>query len=198
MFTFSEVLRLLSATQGIQDAKEKAFRARLKHLQSLGFPTGTNTGKGRQASYDSWQVCQLQIALEFEQLGMSPDTVVDIMESAHDFIGCMIGDALDVVDRHEPYFLLIDPNALAGKDVDWNASYHTLTSASLPLLVERLSNWQETTGYRRLAMIDLTWVVRELIDTSAAFGDERSGQFRTTLETWVVELRARVVEAGRG
>ncbi|MBB6190561.1 hypothetical protein FHS51_000774 [Sphingobium wenxiniae] len=77
--TYSELIKLLAAMNGIADESEGAFKARLRHFQRLGFPRGSNTGKGRRAEYDLDMVMQLALAIEFMQAGVSPQRTVDLI-----------------------------------------------------------------------------------------------------------------------
>lgn len=62
----------LAQLHDVSPSKRSAFAARLKHLQKIGFPIGTNTGKGRPAAYTFEATCQLLVAFELMQFGMIP------------------------------------------------------------------------------------------------------------------------------
>lgn len=69
---YGQVEAILAALYGIADDKRVAFQGRIKHLQRQGFPPGTNTGKGKAASYSFPQLMQMVIALELIQAGLMP------------------------------------------------------------------------------------------------------------------------------
>lgn len=77
--TYSQVEAVLAAMHGIAEDKRVAFRARLKHFQRLGFPSGVNTGSGRKAVYGVTTLMQMVLALELTQAGMSPVRIVRIV-----------------------------------------------------------------------------------------------------------------------
>lgn len=64
----------------IADAKRGAFQARLRHLKQLGFPEGTNTGRGQKATYSFMTYMQLVLAVELMQAGISPTRIVRMIK----------------------------------------------------------------------------------------------------------------------
>lgn len=51
---------------------EAGIRTRLKYLQRMSFPTGSNSGRGRRASYDLDQLLQTLVVFQLIQLGLPP------------------------------------------------------------------------------------------------------------------------------
>ena len=80
-FSFADVDCALATVHEIREPKRKAFTARLQNLQKHGFPTGTNTGRGRRASYEPGHVVLIGIALELIQLGLTPERAVNLIRS---------------------------------------------------------------------------------------------------------------------
>lgn len=74
--SYSEIISILSALNGIPAESDGAFRARLRNFQRLGLPEGSKTGKGRKADYDLAMLLQLVLAVEFMQAGVSPRQTV--------------------------------------------------------------------------------------------------------------------------
>lgn len=70
---FATVAGALARVNLIREDARSAFDARLKHFQRLEFPPGTNTGRGRAATYGIGHVLQLAFALELVQLGVPPE-----------------------------------------------------------------------------------------------------------------------------
>lgn len=77
--TYSKVVQILAEMNDIASDSEGAFRARLRHFQRLGFPKGSNTGKGTSAKYDLEMVLQLVLAMEFMQAGVTPARIVELV-----------------------------------------------------------------------------------------------------------------------
>jgi hypothetical protein len=65
------IVRLLS---GVDDAK--LVLRRFKYLQRMSFPAGSNTGRGRKASFDLDQLLQILVAFELIQTGCPPTRAV--------------------------------------------------------------------------------------------------------------------------
>lgn len=77
--SYSQVLKILSGLNEIAPESDGAFRARLRHFQRLGFPRGSNTGKGKSAEYDLEMLMQLTLAIEFMQAGITPSRIVELV-----------------------------------------------------------------------------------------------------------------------
>lgn len=71
--SFSQAAELLQGVHAIAPHSIGTFRARLKHLQRLGFPSGINTGKGKAAEYGWREIILIEIAIQFIELGISPE-----------------------------------------------------------------------------------------------------------------------------
>jgi len=80
--SFGQIEAALIRMNRIADDKRVAFRARLKHLQRLGFPPGTNTGTGKRASYRFSTYMQMVLAVELMQAGFTPARTVKIVEGS--------------------------------------------------------------------------------------------------------------------
>lgn len=77
--SYSDLVDFLCWMNRIAPDSEAAFRARLRHFQRLGFPEGSNTGKGKRAKYDLDMLLQLVIAIQFMQAGMTPQRIVHLV-----------------------------------------------------------------------------------------------------------------------
>lgn len=77
--SYADVENVLAGLHRIADDKRVAFRARLKHLQRLGFPEGVNTGTGKRVSYTLSMLFQLALAMELTQVGLAPKRIVKII-----------------------------------------------------------------------------------------------------------------------
>ena len=76
---FAMVDHVLSKMHNIDSDHRSAFANRLKHLQRLGYPLGTNTGRGRAATYRAQHFFLLGLALELAQLGLATDSAIPII-----------------------------------------------------------------------------------------------------------------------
>lgn len=65
--TIETLLRQIGRADG-----DAGIRTRLKYLQRMGFPAGSNSGKGRKATYDLDQLLQTLVAFQLIQMGLPP------------------------------------------------------------------------------------------------------------------------------
>ena len=118
---YADVERVLARLNRIADDKRTAFKARLKHLQRLGFPAGANTGTGKRAVYDADMLFQLVLAVELIQCGLPPKLIVTVLndnrrETNHGLLFAMVSDEL--FQQLPPFFespdlaWIIQPEAL--------------------------------------------------------------------------------------
>lgn len=80
--SYADAVQILIGRHCIAADRQGAFKARLKHLQRLGFPAGVNTGKGRRAVYDWLQIIELNLAFELIGFGLPPELAVDIVSNS--------------------------------------------------------------------------------------------------------------------
>ena len=118
---YADIERVLARLNRIADDKRTAFKARLKHLQRLGFPTGANTGTGKRAVYNADMLFQLVMAVELIQCGLPPKLIVTVLndnwqETQHGLLFAMVSDEL--FERLAPFLespdlaWIIQPEAL--------------------------------------------------------------------------------------
>ena len=89
-----EVEDVFGARYGIGKEHSVAFRGRLQHLQRLGFPHGTNTGRGRQAVYGWDQFILLGLALDLIDIGLPPDAAVNLLSVKGDEVLSLVAGSL--------------------------------------------------------------------------------------------------------
>jgi hypothetical protein len=79
-FPYARVEQALAAVFGISaDVQVGMLRGRLIHLRRLGFgPKGS--GRGTRIDYDYEAVCRWLIALKFEDIGIDPLIVINLIE----------------------------------------------------------------------------------------------------------------------
>lgn len=76
---YREIEELFGVRHGILDDRRVAFRGRLDHLRKLGCPAGVNTGKGRPAIFGWKQILSLGLALDFVDLGFTPENTAHLV-----------------------------------------------------------------------------------------------------------------------
>lgn len=78
--SYSDTIEILARLNEISTESMGAFKARLRHFQRLGFPEGSNTGKGKPARYDLSMVLQLALATQFIQAGLPPAKIAQMIK----------------------------------------------------------------------------------------------------------------------
>lgn len=73
---FGGVEALLADVHGIASDRRTAFQARLKNFLRLGLLDDVKAGRGKAAKYEIHHILTLAVALEFAQLGMTPERIV--------------------------------------------------------------------------------------------------------------------------
>lgn len=83
--TYKQIEELLAALHGVHPDRRVALLGRIKHFQRLGWPEGTNVGKGSRVRYDTRRTFSLVVAFELLEIGMMPDRIVELLGSSHMF-----------------------------------------------------------------------------------------------------------------
>jgi hypothetical protein len=158
-FSFGEVESVLLELHRIAENKRGAFRARLKHLQRLGFPAGANTGTGRPAEYTLPMLLQLCLATELAQAGLSPKRVVQIVEgnwetTAGSLFYALLPDELLSEFGKSPgdnrLVWLVSPEALRDLTEKGECRYDYVASATVHRLDELPSAFTEPDAFFNL------------------------------------------------
>lgn len=192
-FNFGEVERTLALAYNIADDKRTAFAARLKHLQKRGFPPGINTGRGRAAVYNVGHLVLLGVALELNQLGLTPERAIKaIGEDLH-----AVAMAVHMAARSDeprngsfefPMFLYCDPAVLgeltnddAGGYADWASA--TFFYAGIGQALESFQDWFKA-GVRRMAFFSVSALLWELASHVPKDGDQTIRDFYKEVLAW--------------
>lgn len=215
---YGQVEALLARLHRIADDKRVAFQGRLKHLQRLGFPRQTNTGKGRRVRHSYETLIQLVLALELTQFGLAPQRVVQLVNGGWANCRSVVGliteqFALEEIDRSK-FYLMVRPEALreltdAGEgrydymDAIGISDEHQVLEhlrdegASYPLLGE---TWRtaviNATSLVRAAIMLLVYDFRWATETDliAEVNEWQAEQARPYLTTLELELQAFIRE----
>lgn len=188
-FKFSEVDDALALVHSIADDKRSAFANRLRHLHRLGFPPGIKAGRGKVASYEVGDVFLLAIALELNQLGLSPERAINAITSDLHAVGMgagLVARAGPPVGRgfESPIFFYLDPAALndlmylrPGGDRAASSFFY----AGAGIIKEKFES-RAHEGYSRLALINASFVTYRTLSFLVGKGG-RPDAYRA-LEQW--------------
>lgn len=149
----------------IADEKRSAFSNRLRHLQKLGFPPGTNAGRGRAVAYQTGHAIQLAIVLEMNQVGLSPERAIRLSAQHDARIRSAVHWAATKMmsGDDEPILLFFDPVVLADLrgEEEWDeteATFDVSSQAEFRASIGDNTNLRS----RRYALINVTAVLYEL------------------------------------
>ena len=163
--TFGQVEDLIASLHAVSDEHRIALRGRIKHFQRNGWPRGTNTGKGRPARYDFPSLLGLTIAVEFTQIGMTPERIVEVLAENWSSVTTAAHLVLARHDSDEPenfIYLYCDPSTLSTLS---RPSLHDRAGATFKFFFGRqlVQGFQQTEPIpRRIALVNLTDLLNTL------------------------------------
>lgn len=179
---YSDVSQLVAGLHGVGEERLTALRGRLQHLQKLGFPPGVNTGRGRPAEYGPGQVLTLILALEFIAVGITPERAVRVLRHKEVEVRAATRLALTQLlkEEGEAVFVRLEPAALFDEDPGFG--YTTAKK-----LEEFLRISTHLTGFTRHVLVNLTALLRHLVEWAAERRLAERGDFAEALKTWAKE-----------
>lgn len=164
-FTYKDVVETFCIKHEISSGRKTAFKGRLQHFQRQGFPPGVNTGKGKAASYRWRELILLGLALEYAEIGSTPDRSIKEVSKFSDVLISGLSNSLvesDVSEEDKPSFLCIELSALLPlkTEENWNQEIKIL---SIREIGEVFSEFGVATMQSPYAIIDLRQFVAGLL-----------------------------------
>ncbi|QJB68040.1 hypothetical protein [Parasphingorhabdus halotolerans] len=162
-FQYADAFAILAEKHDISINKEVAFRGRLQHFQRLNFPSGVNTGKGNPAKYGWRELFLLALALEYLEIGSTPERSVQEISKFEDNL--TIGIA-KVVSSHnaekEAYFLITELSGLLvlRKEHCWADRVKLVTQSEIGMIFSEQGDDRFNSPY---AIIDLRQLIGSLL-----------------------------------
>lgn len=186
--TYKQAFDFLKFAHLIPDDRQVALRGRLQRLQKLGFPKGTNTGKGRAAQYGPEQLVWLAVAFELLEIGLTPERAANVVQRNADRIREATGAAVKTQFDGDKgtVMLVLDPEALFVPDSPQSlgdaavVTFKYLHSSDLAEIFKSLRPGQ----FKRLALIDHTRVVALLAQWSHEQEIASVGEALTHFSVW--------------
>jgi hypothetical protein len=200
--TYGEIELLLRYMHRVHDERRIALVGRIKHFQRLGWPKGTNLGKGTRVRYDARQTLSLLTAFELLQCGLPPERAVNLLRPAESFlpVGFLAalardelseGPASDDLFGRNPdahIFLSFDANALRTlQEVEPSANESRLSVSDQANLDALLSD-DEDEPYRRTTLINMTALLEEMFYQLERVTPVNRQQVRDALRAWRDEV----------
>ena len=198
----SELEAALGTLHDVREERRDAFRARIKHLQKLGFPQGTQTGKGRRAAYDLEAIGRLVAAFELMQFGMMPSSAIALLEENWGFFRITLASAFHEIlsgdyDFAMSWVWMINPQVLADLTADTSAGFGSVSAYRMKDIEKAIwREWKDDEeglmpavgrGYR-LSLINISWALHEFLDSLPEGRDYDLDQAQADVEKWVFEV----------
>lgn len=201
--SFSLVEEVIAQMNFISDERRSAFSSRLKHFQRLKYPVGINTGRGVAAIYRARHLLLMALAVEFIQLGLTPErTVRTLHKNARTVAQAFSDELLAEAQEAKGYkftgyrqtFLGFDPEGLQDMarpprnlaEPQDMASYSFIYGDS-----GTLKNWLEAPNPDqgiRVAIVPLTrFMARLTREVHTAVGQDKFQDFMLDLANWAAE-----------
>lgn len=100
--TRKQLESVLVAHHRIQPEKQATFRSRIKTLQRMGFPPGTNVGRGPKVDYSADHLLMLVAVFELHQIGLPADRAIKSVLAGWDGLKVGFGVAFQLQDQFTP------------------------------------------------------------------------------------------------
>ena len=180
---------MLACAHNIRDDRRSAFANRLKNYQKAGFPEGINTGRGRAASYGVGHLLQLAVALELNQLGLTPErAVAAILSDLHNVAMAAALAAKEGPPQGKfphPTLLFLDPTNL--NDLMEERGDRAVNSFRYIGLADAIDNMRKwfTGGAARVSFFSVSALLWDLAKYTTAGGTaEQRDEFYQAIESW--------------
>lgn len=183
VLSFAQAAQLLEFAHQIDVKHSDAFRARLKHLQRLGFPSGINTGKGKAAQY-GWRELFLQfVALELIELGLTPERARIICSVNEGAIMRAFSETIypKILDR-DARFLVIHSASLDHLRSDERDESNAISILPLKKIKGMFGN---DSIFSRIAIVNLTSIYGHILAAPHIIGfDYSEGELADSILKW--------------
>ncbi len=189
-FGFAQVDEALATVHDIPPPGRSAFANRLKHLQKSNLLPDIRTGRGHAASYSGHHAYLFGVALQFIELGLTPERAVKAVTENLDFIAIPTRWALADLNSKgvdaDPHFLRFDPsslNSLRYSDPEQDDASFGMFYAGVGTLRDLIENMG--TLHPRLAVVNLTFLVSDLFSAFSEGSTKDGEQFESELTAWL-------------
>lgn len=186
-YGFADVEAALAEIHGIADEKRSAFSNRLKHLQRLGFPPGVNTGRGRAATYYAEHAFLLGVALQLNEISVSPERAIKMIESS---FSPLAGGASFAIEKAEPVFCEVPALSLMDLVYGDRLSEHAgLATFDRDFASKKLELMLAVEGPMRWAIFSLSGLITRLSELLAdKLRPDGFPDFKSRLLAWASEV----------
>lgn len=193
--TYSELEDFLAYAHGVSPEKRAALKGRLKHFQRLGWPSGTNKGKGARVQYGVGQTLLLAMGLELLQLGLTPERVISELKYGGGLIAEGFLSALEDyrIERENVYFILSPENLRSLRGIDDNEETTSFALVTSQQNITEILLSGVISSYRRLALVSVSNILDDYISYFMDKGLDSPDSLKDPLEKWK-ETESRSIE----
>lgn len=183
--SYGEVEDFLAEIHRVAPEKRIALRGRLKHFQRLGWPAGTNQGKGARVRYGVGQTLSLAMGFELLQLGLTPERVVSQFRLADNMLaGGFVNALREYGSNPDPIYYIFTPeslSALRGEEFnELSTASFMISQSKLPNIMRHGSPFQT----RRFAFVNLEALLSDYINHFIDKGLGSPENLKVPLENW--------------
>ena len=169
--------------------KRSAFANRLKHLQKLGFLPDIRTGRGKAADYKGHHVFLLGLALQFIELGLTPERTIFVIRENLNFVLIPTRFAmrsLTTETKPLPYFVRFDPSILDSLRYD-NPLHDDASETTFYGGIGTIADTIEDMGtqWPRLSLINMTSLVSQTFSSFHEVDPTLADTFEAELTAWL-------------
>lgn len=185
--TYRELEDFLGEIHMVALDKRTALKGRLKHFQRLGWPAGTNKGKGARVNYGIGQTMSLAMGMEMLQLGLTPERVVEQLGRGGGSLAEGFSDALKEYGYDpDPIYYIFDPESLNSLREQEEGKFRTglqslMVSASKMETAMTMASKHWT---RRFAIINISAILDDYISYFIDKGLAAPENLAQPLENW--------------
>jgi hypothetical protein len=106
---YRHIEQALIALFEVNDDRLPAFKARVRHLRTMGVPSIPKTGSGNQVEYLDVHAFQLALALELERIGLPPTIAVQyaLQDELATILSAERASAHSIVNQADIYLALL-------------------------------------------------------------------------------------------
>lgn len=184
--SYGELEDFLAKIHGVVPEKRTALKGRLKHFQRLGWPAGTNKGKGARVQYGIGQTMCLAVGMEMLQLGLTPERVVDHFKFGAETVARAFAAALDDYGPYaDPIYYIFAPESLSAlRGDDFEESGFVSLTVSRDKIAELFSPGHLLINLRRFAFINLTEILDQYLSEFVPNGLGAPVNLQEAMENW--------------
>lgn len=193
IFGFGHMEEALAGVHNIAPEARSAFANRLKHLQKLEIFPEIRTGRGRAAEYSGHHIYLFGVALQFIELGLTPERAVRAVKENLEFIAIptrwALADLRDTERDPSPWFLRFDPstlNSLRYPESDADDASFGMFYAGTGTLGELIG--EMGTLWPRIAAVNLTSLLARLRAMFEYRGEPVLKLFEEELLAWLEKM----------